>query len=495
MTTDPTRSPINPRHASYTQQFRAVGALLGAAIGDALGAPFEFKAGGLFSARFPEPVIGGVGEMIGGGGFGWAPGEFTDDTQMAMALAESLIRNDGLDLDDLWERFRAWAQSARDVGIVTSIVLSRDSRHGAAEHGHEATNGRSASNGCVMRVAPVGIIGARLGSDSTIALAAEQARLTHFDPAAAVGAALVAELIRHIIVTGEFRGVAESVLDRFAAEGHFDAAVVDGYRPFVAGSFDPLAPGLPGNGSVWTTVGQALWAVRTTSTFEQAMRAVIDLGGDTDTVAAVAGSIAGALHGVQRIPVRWTTYVHGYLRMPDGSQKEYRMQDLIDVARMLVGKEASRMSYVEPPVGPLKVHPDGVHAANLDGAARAPRDHAVVTLCMPEDRFLQHVNRRQIFIRDKENPANEDLLFVVRDAVEAIDAFLAEGREVVVHCHGGRSRTGLVLKAWYMSRHGASHDEAHAWLRGRWEHYETWTQSFWDFLEDEWTAHVAGKKA
>jgi ADP-ribosyl-[dinitrogen reductase] hydrolase len=198
---------------------------------------------------------------------------------------------------------------------------------------------------------------------------------------------------------------------------------------------------------------------------------------------------------VQRIPVRWTTYVHGYLRMPDGSEKEYRMQDLIDVARMLVGKEASRMSYVEPPVGPLKVHPDGVHAANLDGAARAPRDHAVVTLCMPEDRFLQHVNRRQIFIRDKENPANEDLLFVVRDAVEAIDAFLAEGREVVVHCHGGRSRTGLVLKAWYMSRHGASHDEAHAWLRGRWEHYETWTQSFWDFLEDEWTAHVAGKRA
>ena len=120
MTTDPTRSPINPRRASYPQQFRAAGAILGAAIGDALGAPFEFGPGGQFGARFPGPVIGGVGEMIGGGGFGWAPGEFTDDTQMAMALAESLIRNDGLDLDDLWERFRAWAQSAKDVGIVTS---------------------------------------------------------------------------------------------------------------------------------------------------------------------------------------------------------------------------------------------------------------------------------------------------------------------------------------------------------------------------------------
>ena len=88
-----------------------------------------------------------------------------------------------------------------------------------------------------------------------------------------------------------------------------------------------------------------------------------------------------------------------------------------------------------------------------------------------------------------------DLFFVVRDAVEAIDAFLAEGRDVVVHCHGGRSRTGLVLKAWYMAREGATHAEAHNWLRGEWEHYETWTQSFWDFLDNEWTAHVGQKGA
>jgi hypothetical protein len=76
---------------------RALGAILGGAIGDALGAPFEFGPAGAFGKRFPEPVLGGRGEMVGGGAFHWAPGEFTDDTQMAVILAESLLEHGGLD--------------------------------------------------------------------------------------------------------------------------------------------------------------------------------------------------------------------------------------------------------------------------------------------------------------------------------------------------------------------------------------------------------------
>ena len=74
----------------------------------------------------------------------------------------------------------------------------------------------------------------------------------------------------------------------------------------------------------------------------------------------------------------------------------------------------------------------------------------------------------------------------MQDAVEAIDAFLAEGRPVVVHCHGGRSRTGLVLKAWKMRRDGLTHDEAHDWLQDVWTRYAVWNDSFWDFLSTEW---------
>ena len=489
MTEIPATHAIPPHRTTVEQQFRAVGAIVGSAVGDALGAPFEFGMPGDYARRFPQPVLGGNGEMIGGGGFNWAAGEFTDDTQMALALAESLMAVRGFDADDLWTRFRAWAYDANDIGINTRSVLSHMSHVGAAEKGHHATGGRSASNGCVMRIAPVGVIGVTLGQQATVEIAANQAALTHFDPAAAAGAAIVAEVIRRVIITGVFLGVAEKVVADLSNDAVLGEAVAR-YAPLVSIDFDPHTHVGPGNGSVWTTVAQAVWAVRTTSSFEDAVVAVINLGGDTDTVAAVAGALAGALYGMQRIPVRWVTYVHGYVRQADGERKEYRTQDLIDVGRRLFGRSASRVTPPEGPRGPQLVDPAGVHAANVDGAARAPKEHAIVSMCIPEQRFLKHPSRRTVFMRDEEGDANADLLFVVRDAVEAIEAFLADGREVVVHCHGGRSRTGLVLKAWYMAHHGEDHRAAHEWLEREWGLYRTYNSTFIDFLDNEWTTHL-----
>ncbi|MCX7416302.1 MAG: ADP-ribosylglycohydrolase family protein, partial [Planctomycetia bacterium] len=79
----------------------AIGALVGSAVGDALGAPFEFKSPGLYRSSYPVSIVGGVGEMRGGGGFGWKPAEFTDDTQMAICLAQSLVQCGGFNADDL----------------------------------------------------------------------------------------------------------------------------------------------------------------------------------------------------------------------------------------------------------------------------------------------------------------------------------------------------------------------------------------------------------
>ena len=95
---------------ALTTDSRITGALVGAAVGDALGAPFEFRPPRTFAMAFPSPNLRGSGEMIGGGGFEWAPGEFTDDTQMGVLLAQSLVdaRHD-LNPDDLWRRWRAWA--------------------------------------------------------------------------------------------------------------------------------------------------------------------------------------------------------------------------------------------------------------------------------------------------------------------------------------------------------------------------------------------------
>ena len=100
---------------------RAVGAVLGSAVGDALGAPFEFGPEGAFSARFPRPGHGG--EMCGGGG--WEPGEATDDTQMAILTAESLLDHGGLDLPDVFRRFQRWAAAdPKDIGLQTEAVLA-----------------------------------------------------------------------------------------------------------------------------------------------------------------------------------------------------------------------------------------------------------------------------------------------------------------------------------------------------------------------------------
>src|SRR3954468_22426163 len=111
---------MTPRmHRSH----RVAGAMVGSAVGDALGAPFEFGPPGRFSARFPSPARGEKTEMCGGGSLGWAPGEFTDDTQMALLTAESLLERGGIEGADLFGRFRRWAVLAPDVGIQTRAVL------------------------------------------------------------------------------------------------------------------------------------------------------------------------------------------------------------------------------------------------------------------------------------------------------------------------------------------------------------------------------------
>ncbi|MGZ6883044.1 MAG: ADP-ribosylglycohydrolase family protein, partial [Nocardioidaceae bacterium] len=106
---------------------RVAGALVGSAVGDALGAPFEFGPPGRFSARFPTPARGVHTEMCGGGSLGWEPGEFTDDTQMGLLVAESLAERGALDEADLFDRFRAWLRAdPPDVGNQTRAVLGSE---------------------------------------------------------------------------------------------------------------------------------------------------------------------------------------------------------------------------------------------------------------------------------------------------------------------------------------------------------------------------------
>jgi len=482
MTPAPTETTTPRQDLDDAALDRAIGAILGSAVADALGAKFEFGPAGLYSTEFPTPVVGGIGELVGGGSFGWAPGEFTDDTQMALALAAALEEAGGFDAGTVWRHFRAWCADAHDVGATTSTALGHESHVGAAESAHKMLGGRTGSNGSVMRIAPVGVRGVILGREELYRVAVAQSNLTHHDPIAAVAAAFVAEVIRLLVEGADFEDAISDASDMML-ESPLGEVFGHGLAPALSRTWDPISDDGPTNGSARTAVAQAVWAVRHGVHFHDTVTSVIDLGGDTDTVAAIAGAMAGARFGAQAIPVRWTTYVNGTVHGPAGVRR-YDAQDLIDLARRLVGGENSDHNPPQPPRKLKKLHPAGVWAADLGGAASVDADKAVISMCHTADLFKGHPVRRQVLLRD--SGANPGLASVVREVVDAIDAFLAEGREVVVHCHGGRSRTTLALRAWYMRTNGVDHEAAVHWIESEWPHVRRWNASFEEFLDHQW---------
>ncbi|MEZ3182902.1 ADP-ribosylglycohydrolase family protein [Streptomyces pimonensis] len=306
-----------------TRTERALGAVIGSAVGDALGAPFEFGPEGAFSARFPTPGLGG--EMCGGGG--WDPGEATDDTQMAVLVAESLLERGGLDLPDVFRRFQRWAAAGpKDIGLQTEAVLTSGDPWDLAAALHFQSNQRAAGNGALMRAAPSAVHFAPLGRDATMDAARRLSALTHGDRAAWEGTAVFHELIGTALagddpvaaVPDTLRAVHPDHRERYAT------VLAPDWHPDLATEF---------NGAVWPCLGSAVWAVRTTTGYEEAVRAAIDLGGDTDTVAAVTGGLAGAVYGIGAVPARWTTPLH--VPLPGFAERVLRVADLTVLARRL----------------------------------------------------------------------------------------------------------------------------------------------------------------
>jgi len=434
--------------------------MIGAAVGDALGAPFEFKLAGQYSSVFPKVILGGIGEMVGGGSFNWREGQFTDDTQMALSLALSILDKGDFDLDHVWTYWRSWAKTAQDIGNTTRHSLSFLNRRDVKHPNPETT----AANGALMRAFPLALLDKPRVEICEIVLA--QGQLTHPHPAASWGAWLGVSMMISALecddpfetLNEELKALPDDVASRF--------------RETLTPDWQPTK-GRINNGSVWGCLADAVWAVRNSTTFEETVTRAIDLGDDTDTVACVAGAIAGAIYGIQAIPSRWTTYLKGTVTTPKGD---------IHFDNAAVGKLSRKLANLPPapdnadesPAGPIEIE-DGLFAANRSGAANAPHDWAIVSLCLVGDRFRQHKYRREIYLVDKEGDANPNLDMAVADAVATIEAFLGEGKTVLVHCHGGRSRTGLILKAWKMKKEGWTgadgEQKAHEWLAKKWNMY------------------------
>ena len=302
---------------------RAVGAVLGSAVGDALGAPFEFGPAGAFSARFPSPGLGG--EMCGGGG--WDPGEATDDTQMAVLVGESLLECGGLELPDIFRRFQRWAASdPKDIGLQTEDVLTSGEPWDFAAALHFQVNQRAAGNGALMRAATSAVYFAGSGTEATMDAGRRIAALTHGDRAAWEGTALFHELVRVALNGSDSLRALPDALDLVHPDHRERYAVVlaPDWHPDQATEF---------NGAVWPCLGSAVWALRTTDSYEGAVRAAVDLGGDTDTVAAVTGGLAGAVYGAEAIPSRWTEPLH--VPLPGFGGRVLRAAELVGLAERL----------------------------------------------------------------------------------------------------------------------------------------------------------------
>ncbi|MFC5823294.1 ADP-ribosylglycohydrolase family protein [Nonomuraea insulae] len=308
---------------------RAVGAVVGSAVGDALGAPFEFGPAGAFSSRFPASGAGG--EMSGGGG--WDAGEATDDTQMAVHVAESLLEHGGLNLPDIFARFQRWAaDDPKDIGLQTEDVLTRGLPWDQAAAAHYRSSHRAAGNGALMRATPSAVYFARDGRQATMDAARHISALTHGDPAAWEGTAIFHDLIRVALDGGDPLDELSQTLTAVRPDHRQRYAVVlaTGWHPNHATEF---------NGAVWPCLGSAVWALRTTRTYEDAIRAAIDLGGDTDTVAAVTGGLAGAIYGPTTIPDDWTEPLH--VPLPGSGGRTLRLCHLLDLARDLADRPST----------------------------------------------------------------------------------------------------------------------------------------------------------
>lgn len=259
---------------------RAKGLLWGLVVGDCLGSPIQF------SGKESHPWIAG---MVACPVFGLPPGYWTDDGSMAMCVMDSYVRKDGYDLKDIAETFVKWLKDGYlssiegcsfDVGGATYGSLTAFVRTGSLVNGCESAQG----NGSIMRFAPSCLIARKEGNPKVMH---EVSDLTH-----------CSKRVREVV-------------DKFAA---ILAEHLTGKRTAEVSAYKTRDEA---NNSGWavSTLESALWAFNLTNNFRDALVAAVNLGGDSDTIGAVCGQLAGAFYGFAAIPTEWITAVKEWKRV------------------------------------------------------------------------------------------------------------------------------------------------------------------------------------
>ncbi|MFC7847115.1 ADP-ribosylglycohydrolase family protein [Arthrobacter sp. NPDC057388] len=442
------------------QKDRAAGVLVTLAAGDALGAGYEF------GAPLPEgtPV-----SMKGGGPFGFAPAEWTDDTSMAVALAEALVDSPSApgSAAALIATVRAWARwaaEAKDVGAQTSSVIAAARRLAAAGGRSEAhasdfataaaefhaSTGRSAGNGSLMRTAPLALAYLDRSPSELFAQAGVVSALTHADADALEACGLWCVAIRKAVLTGE--------LDVRAGLDLLPAARAAVWLERIETTERSRPRDFARNGWVVEAFQGAWSAIRLTSAsasgpahLRAALEEAVRGGRDTDTVAAIAGGLLGAAYGYSAVPFEWRQHLHGWpglrardlmaLGMELGRGQGRRMDSWPRAATHDYSMWGRTDALVQHP------HDDGVWLGGVGSVARVAElgIEAVVSLCRlgtDEVTSIPVHDHATFWLADSVNNADPD--FVLREAAAAVERYRAEGKTVLLHCVRAESRTPTV---------------------------------------------------
>lgn len=427
---------------------RAVGALVGLAVGDAVGTTLEFKRPGSFTP---------IDDMLGGGPFGLKPGQWTDDTSMAMCLAESILDVGDLDPADQLRRYLAWWRSGYwsstgscfDIGGATSSALSRFDGTGAVID--RRIDQEAAANGSLMRLAPVAI---RWHAD--LAEAAERAGVssltTHpasrpVDACRAYGA-MTAALVQGVSADDVFH-------PDFWQQGALDPRV----EGVIRGSWRTRQPpAIRGSGYVIDALEAALWAVAGAVDYRDAVLRAANLGDDADTTAAIAGQLAGARWGLSGIPAGWTLRIAEFDRIAGIAGRLYDLGARVPFAHPWMYDDFIHGYWVEPGsilAGEYPGDPDSREQAR--SKVNFLVDHGIrtfVDLTTPGDGLSPYETvleeaavQRRLPLRRVRHPI-PDMGTLAVDAYDEIVATIRAATPhggVYVHCWGGIGRTATVI--------------------------------------------------
>ncbi len=451
---------------------RAAGAIVASACGDALGAPWEFGP----SLDSATPLA-----MTGGGPFGFEPGEWTDDTQMALAILTPLASGDR-DPVAVERGFLEWFWSGpQDVGNQTRSVLGSGAPLIEAAQEYQRSHIESAGNGGLMRIAPVALAYPN-DSAKIAAYAREVTALTHADPdcldASVLWALAVDRCIHEAPNSTEPWDFAETVR---AGLPHLATERRERWSTLIQEAESRPAADFSNNGWVIHAFQAALAAIVQTPVplgaapcrhLADAIEAAVRCGGDTDTVAAISGSLLGARWGETAVPARWRSVVFGHRAY---GQPQLRVADLDAMARLaLTGGRPDAQGW--PGVGALSEYYgqrfgtqeisetiEEVTFGNVAGLQSAldSGSDVVVSLCrMGTGDVPQGVEHFSVGLIDSDIDDNPNLPFVLADTADFIASKVATGRHVYVHCVKAESRTPAIAAAYLARCRGRSLEEA-----------------------------------